>query len=400
MKYTTKQQLNYTLVLGLLASLGPLCTDLYLPALPELASELRTTTASAQLSLTAGLIGLGFGQLIFGTLSDKLGRMRPLLVSLVVLIAASIWCALAPNIGQLIAARVLQGMAGAGGAVLSRAIARDLYSGHELTRFFGLLMLVNGLAPIFAPVLGGVMLTLMDWRGIFFVLAIISTLLLVLARLRLSETLPSERRNQGGVISMVTSIGSLFGQRQFMGFCLAQGFVGAGMFAYIGASPFVLQDIYQLSPQMFSLCFAINGIGLVIAAQTSTRLSLRYGELRVLKFGLGIAGCASLLLLLASALHAPLVVLLIALFFSVIVMGIVAPNASSLAMQNQGNNAGSASALIGVSMFSLGAISVPLTGLKGTSSLSMALTILGCYTLAILCFTLLTKKDPAGKAHI
>ncbi|VFS45167.1 Sulfonamide resistance protein [Budvicia aquatica] len=325
MKYTTKQQLNYTLVLGLLASLGPLCTDLYLPALPELANELQTTTASAQLSLTAGLIGLGFGQLIFGTLSDKLGRMRPLLVSLVVLMAASIWCALAPNIGQLIAARVLQGMAGAGGAVLSRAIARDLYSGHELTRFFGLLMLVNGLAPIFAPVLGGVMLTLMDWRGIFFVLAIISTLLLVLSRLRLNETLPPERRNQGGIISMIKSIGSLFGQRQFMGFCLAQGFVGAGMFAYIGASPFVLQDIYQLSPQMFSLCFAVNGIGLVIAAQTSTRLSLRYGELQVLKFGLGIAGCASLLLLLASALHAPLVVLLVALFFSVIVMGIVAP---------------------------------------------------------------------------
>lgn len=392
MKYTTKQQLNYTLVLGLLASLGPLCTDLYLPALPELAGELRTSTASAQLSLTAGLIGLGIGQLIFGTLSDKLGRIRPLLISLMIMVAASVWCALAPDIGQLITARLIQGMAGAGGAVISRAIARDLYSGHELTRFFALLMLVNGLAPVLAPVLGGALLTLMDWRGIFAVLAAISVLLLMLAKFCLHETLPTQRRTQGGIMTLFQSISSLFGKPQFMGLCLAQGFVGAGLFAYIGASPFVLQNIYQLSPQMFSLCFAANGIGLIIAAQISTRFSLRYGELRVLKFGLVIAGGASLLLVLVSALHAPLYLLLIALFFSVIVMGIVAPNASSLAMQSQGDNAGSASALIGVTMFSLGAISVPLTGLNGTSALSMALTILGSYSMAILCFSLLTKR--------
>ncbi len=149
-----RQRLVYALVLGLLASLGPLCIDLYLPALPEMAGELNTSTATAQLSLTAGLLGLGVGQLIFGPYSDKLGRMRPLLVSLTLLLFASLWCALAPNIDQLLIARLLQGLAGAGGAVISRAIARDLYSGHELTRFFALLMLVNGLAPIVAPVLG------------------------------------------------------------------------------------------------------------------------------------------------------------------------------------------------------------------------------------------------------
>jgi DHA1 family bicyclomycin/chloramphenicol resistance-like MFS transporter len=390
-----RQRLVYALVLGLLASLGPLCIDLYLPALPEMAGELNTSTATAQLSLTAGLLGLGVGQLIFGPYSDKLGRMRPLLVSLALLLFASLWCALAPNIDQLLIARLLQGLAGAGGAVISRAIARDLYSGHELTRFFALLMLVNGLAPIVAPVLGGAMLHFMDWRGIFGVLAGIAVLLFTLASLKLSESLPAERRSQGGILAMLQSLGGLLTQRQFMGLCLTQGFVMAGMFAYIGASPFVLQQIYGLSPQMFSLCFAINGVGLIISAQISSRLSIHWGERKVLKGGLTLAAVSSLLLLLAASLHAPLVLLLVPLFFSVAVIGIVGPTASSLAMQSQGDKAGSASALIGVSMFALGACSVPLTGLGGTSSVSMALTIVGCYAIAILLFKLLVRKPQA-----
>ena len=390
-----RQRLVYALVLGLLASLGPLCIDLYLPALPEMAGELNTSTATAQLSLTAGLLGLGVGQLIFGPYSDKLGRMRPLLVSLALLLFASLWCALAPNIDQLLIARLLQGLAGAGGAVISRAIARDLYSGHELTRFFALLMLVNGLAPIVAPVLGGAMLQFMDWRGIFGVLAGIAVLLFTLASLKLSESLPAERRSQGGILAMLQSLGGLLTQRQFMGLCLTQGFVMAGMFAYIGASPFVLQQIYGLSPQMFSLCFAINGVGVIISAQISSRLSIHWGERKVLKGGLTLAAVSSLLLLLAASLHAPLVLLLVPLFFSVAVIGIVGPTASSLAMQSQGDKAGSASALIGVSMFALGACSVPLTGLGGTSSVSMALTIVGCYAIAIVLFKLLVRK-PQG----
>lgn len=390
-----RQRLVYALVLGLLASLGPLCIDLYLPALPEMAGELNTSTATAQLSLTAGLLGLGVGQLIFGPYSDKLGRMRPLLVSLALLLFASLWCALALNIDQLLIARLLQGLAGAGGAVISRAIARDLYSGHELTRFFALLMLVNGLAPIVAPVLGGAMLQFMDWRGIFGVLAGIAVLLFTLASLKLSESLPAERRSQGGILAMLQSLGGLLTQRQFMGLCLTQGFVMAGMFAYIGASPFVLQQIYGLSPQMFSLCFAINGVGLIISAQISSRLSIHWGERKVLKGGLTLAAVSSLLLLLAASLHAPLVLLLVPLFFSVAVIGIVGPTASSLAMQSQGDKAGSASALIGVSMFALGACSVPLTGLGGTSSVSMALTIVGCYAIAILLFKLLVRKPQA-----
>jgi len=394
--HLTEKRLGYALVLGSLAALGPLCTDLYLPALPQMAVELDTNTAASQLSLTAGLLGLGLGQLIFGPLSDKYGRMRPLLWSLALLLAASLWCAVAPNIDQLIAARLLQGLAGAGGAVLSRAVARDLYNGHELTRFFALLMLVNGLAPIVAPVLGGGLLNFMNWRGIFGALAVISVLLFSFSAVKLHETLPTERRSQGGVMVMVRSIGRLMKDRQFMGLCLTQGFTMAGMFAYIGASPFVLQQIYSLSPQMFSLCFAANGAGLVIAAQVSTRLSRRWGELALVKTGLCVAAIGSVSLVIAAALHTPLIMLLIPLFFSVITIGIVGPNAGSLAMQSQGQNAGSASALIGVCMFALGSISVPISGLGGTSALSMGMTILGCYAIAITLFITLVRKPLAA----
>ncbi|MBF7994065.1 multidrug effflux MFS transporter [Rahnella laticis] len=387
-----EKRLGYALVLGSLAALGPLCTDLYLPALPEMAGDLNTSTASAQLSLTAGLLGLGFGQLLFGPLSDRYGRMRPLLWSLALLLAASVWCAVAQDINQLIVARLLQGIAGAGGAVLSRAVARDLYNGHELTRFFALLMLVNGLAPIIAPVLGGAMLSWMNWRGIFAVLAFIAILLFSFSSLKLHETLQPERRAQGGIFSMLGSVFSLLKHRPFMGLCLTQGFIMAGMFAYIGASPFVLQQIYHLSPQMFSLCFAINGIGLVISAQVSTRLSRRFGEMALVKAGLVIAAVASVALVIAASLNAPLLMLLVPLFFSVMVIGIIGPNAGSLAMQSQGKNAGSASALLGVCMFALGAIAVPVTGFGSMPALSMGLTILGCYAIAILMFVTLVRK--------
>ncbi|ACZ77552.1 drug resistance transporter, Bcr/CflA subfamily [Dickeya parazeae Ech586] len=396
---SSRSQLEYALILGSLAALGPLCIDLYLPALPQMANAFATSTSVTQLSLTAGLLGLGAGQLVFGPLSDKLGRRLPLLLSLAMLLLTSIWCALAQDIGQLIVARLLQGIAGAGGAVLSRAIARDLYIGHALTRFFSLLMLINGLAPILSPVFGGLLLSITSWRGIFALLAVIACLLLTMSALRLNETLPAERRITGGVGSMLSSLGSLLRERTFMGLCLAQGLCGAGMFAYIGASPFVLQEVYGLSPQAFSVCFAVNGIGLIAAGQLAAHFSLRFGEQRVLRAGLTIAVTAALALTVAGLLHAPLIGILIPLFFAIAMIGIVGPCASSLAMQSQGDKAGSASALIGLNMFMFGALSVPFTGLGGnTSALSMALVILGCYLLAVTAYLLLSPQPLAQKA--
>ncbi|MGP6486531.1 multidrug effflux MFS transporter [Duffyella gerundensis] len=385
-------RLGYAITLGLLAALGPLCIDLYLPALPALARDLQTSTATAQLSLTAGLLGLGAGQLLFGPMSDKFGRVGPLLLSLVLLFIASVGCAMAQTIDQLLLARLFEGLSGAGGAVLSRAIARDMYSGHELTKFFALLMLVNGLAPIGAPVLGGALLTVLDWRGIFMTLAAIAVLLLLLSRFKLKETLPPERRSQGSLFSAWAALGQVIMHRPFMGFCLTQGFMMSGMFAYIGASPFVLQEIYGLSPQAFSFCFAANGIGLVIASQTSARLCPLWGEYRLLKGGLTLAFIASSSLLLLGISGAPLPLILVALFFTIASNGVIATTASSLAMQSQGHRAGSASAVIGVTMFTLGAITVPITGIGGTSVLTMTATIFGCFMLAILMFLLLAKK--------
>lgn len=383
---------GYAITLGLLAALGPLCIDLYLPALPALARDLNSPTATAQLSLTAGLIGLGAGQLLFGPMSDKYGRVRPLLISLLLLVIASVGCALAQNIHQLLLARLLQGIFGAGGAVLSRAIARDMYSGHDLTRFFALLMLVNGFAPIAAPVMGGAMMAVFSWRGLFMVIAAIAVVLLFLARVKLHETLVPERRSQGSIFSAWAALGQVITCRRFMGFCLTQGFMMSGMFAYIGASPFVLQQIYGLSPQAFSLCFAANGFGLIIASQTSARLSPLWGEYRVLKGGLTLAFISSASLLLTGISGAALPFVLIALFFSVASNGAVGVAAASLAMQSQGHRAGSASAILGVTMFTLGGIAVPVTGIGGTSVLTMTATIFGCYLLAITMFLFLAQK--------
>lgn len=387
-----RNRIGYAITLGLLAALGPLCIDLYLPALPSLAKDLQTSTATAQLSLTAGLIGLGLGQLIFGPMSDKFGRIKPLLISLVLLLIASVGCALAQNINQLLLARLCEGLFGAGGAVLSRAIARDMYSGHELTRFFALLMLVNGLAPIAAPVMGGALMAVLDWRGLFMVIAAIAALLFVLAKVKLTETLIPERRSQGSIFSAWAALGSVIKHRPFMGFCLTQGFMMSGMFAYIGASPFVLQQLYGLSPQAFSFCFAANGVGLILASQISARLSPLFGEYRVVKGALTLAFVSSGTLLITGLTGAALPMVLVALFFSVASNGAVGVAAASLAMQSQGHRAGSASAVMGVTMFTLGGIAVPVTGIGGTSVLTMTATIFGCYMLAITLFLLLTQK--------
>lgn len=387
-----RNRIGYAITLGLLAALGPLCIDLYLPALPSLAKDLQTPTATAQLSLTAGLIGLGLGQLIFGPMSDKFGRIKPLLISLVLLLIASVGCALAQNINQLLLARLCEGLFGAGGAVLSRAIARDMYSGHELTRFFALLMLVNGLAPIAAPVMGGALMAVLDWRGLFMVIAAIAALLFVLAKVKLTETLIPERRSQGSIFSAWAALGSVIKHRPFMGFCLTQGFMMSGMFAYIGASPFVLQQLYGLSPQAFSFCFAANGVGLILASQISARLSPLFGEYRVVKGALTLAFVSSGTLLITGLTGAALPMVLVALFFSVASNGAVGVAAASLAMQSQGHRAGSASAVMGVTMFTLGGIAVPVTGIGGTSVLTMTATIFGCYMLAITLFLLLTQK--------
>jgi MFS transporter, DHA1 family, multidrug resistance protein len=356
----------YTVVvLGLLTMFGPLSLDLYLPALPQLADDLNASPSAAQLSITACLVGLAFGQLVAGPMSDRLGRKRPLIVGLLAYVLASVACAFAPSAMILALLRLVQGLAGAAGIVISRAIARDLYSGRALMIFFSRLLLVAGLAPVIAPIIGGQLSRVMSWRGIFGVLAGFGAVLLLAGWLGLKETLPPERRIVGGFSRTLHGYNTLLHDRFFVGCALSSGLAGATMFAYIAGSTFVLQRIYGLSPQGFSLVFGCISLGLVAAAQVGARLALVWPLTRVLGVGLAInlLGATGLLVTVISGL--PLGVLLAALVVMVCAVGLIFPTANALAMADYPDMAGTASSLQGLSQFAFGAVAAPLVGIAG-----------------------------------
>ena len=352
-------------VLGLLTMFGPLSLDLYLPALPQLADDLATSASAAQLSITACLVGLALGQLVAGPLSDRLGRRRPLMVGLLAYLFASIACALAPSVEVLVALRFIQGLAGAACIVISRAIARDLYSGRALMIFFSRLLLIAGLAPVIAPILGGQLSRIMDWRGIFLVLAGFGAVLLLAGWFGIRETLPPQRRVVGGFGRTLHDYNTLVHDRFFVGCALSSGLAGASMFAYIAGSTFVLQRIYGMSPQGFSLIFGCISLGLVAAAQGGARLALVWPLTRVLALGLTInlTGATALLITVISGL--PLAALIGSLVVMVCAVGVIFPTANALAMADYPDLAGTASSLQGLSQFVFGAIAAPLVGIAG-----------------------------------
>src|SRR5215207_233509 len=352
-------------VLGLLTMFGPLSLDLYLPALPQLADDLNASTSAAQLSITTCLVGLAVGQLVAGPLSDRLGRKPPLMVGLLAYLVASVACALAPSAGVLAVLRLVQGLAGAAGIVISRAIARDLYSGRALMIFFSRLLLVAGLAPVIAPILGGQLSRIMSWRGLFGVLAGFGAVLLLAGWFGLKETLPPDRRIVGGFSHTLQGYNRLLHDRFFVGCALSSGLAGATMFAYIAGSTFVLQRIYGMSPQGFSLVFGCISLGLVAAAQGGARIALVWPLTRVLGLGLGInlLGASTLLAVVISGL--PLAVLIGALVVMVCAVGLIFPTANALAMADYPDLAGTASSLQGLSQFVFGAVAAPLVGIAG-----------------------------------
>lgn len=388
-----RRRLWMALMMGSLASFGPFTIDMYLPAFPMLANDLYTSTSLVQLSLTACLLGLALGQLFIGPFSDIYGRRKPLLVGLVIYSIVSIMCAFVPSIWAFVALRFLQGVAGSAGIVISRAIVRDLYTGSEMTKFFSLLMLVNGTAPILAPIAGGQLLRFTSWHGVFLVLSIFGFIMFVTVAIGLQETLPIERRSTGGITGTISTFGKLIRTRTFIGYTLAQGLVFAAMFAYISGSPFVLQSIYGLSPQGFSLFFAINGIGIIIATQITGRLSGRIPESKMLKFGLGLACVSSLSLFAMIIISAGLIAILIPLFFVVSSVGVVSTTCFSLAMQNQGRSAGSASALLGLMSFIAGATVAPFVGIAGEHTpVPMGIAIAVCNVAAVICYVFLVHR--------
>ncbi len=390
-----RASLRLILILGALSAFGPLSLDLYLPALPALAHDLDATAAQAQLTITSCLVGLAAGQLVAGSLSDSRGRRRPLMIGLVAYTATSLLCALAPSIGVFIFIRLLQGAAGAAGIVISRAVARDLFSGFALARFYALLMLVNGLAPILAPVLGGQLLRFGSWRLGFVALTVLGMALVAVGGLGLKETLPVARRRAGGLKESLAVFRNLLTDASFVGWAVASGLAIGAMFVYIAASPFVLETVYGVSPQGFSLLFALNALGIVAAGQASARLVQRLGQLRLLVLGLagGLAG--GLGLLLAVLAGAGLVAVVSALFLVVATVGLVLPNATALALSNQGRVAGSASALLGLVQFAIGAVVAPLAGAAGIRpALTMALLIVALRLGAVFALLIAVRRRP------
>lgn len=394
-------RVRMALILGTLSAFGPLSLDMYLPALPTLADEFQSSTSYAQLSLTACMVGLAAGQLLAGPLSDVRGRRTPLIAGLILYTIASILCLVSPTMGSFVVLRFIQGAAGAAGIVISRAVVRDVYSGPELTRFFSLLMLINGVAPIAAPIIGGQLLAYTSWRGVFILLSIIGILTLVAVVVGLGETLPTERRSSGGLKQTLITFRKIAGDRLFMGYALTQGFVSAGMFAYISGSPFVLQKIYGISPQMFSLCFAINGLGIILASQIAGRLAGKVSETRLLIAGLLTAALGGTSLLIAILAGGNLISVLIPLFLVVSSVGLVNTASFALAMANQEKSAGSASALIGVMTFLFGGIVAPLVGLGGEGTAVPMGIVIACADLgALLIYVVMVGKGKRDRKSV
>ena len=383
-------KLFLVLLLGVLSAFGPFVVDLYLPSLPQLASFFETSASMTQLTLTTAMIGLAVGQLLIGPLSDKFGRKKPLIISLVIYILSTVLIVFSPNIETMIVLRVIQGLSSAGSVVISRAVATDLYRGREMTRFFGLLMTINGLAPIISPILGSLLLEYISWKGVFVFLALIGVIVLIFS-FRLKESLSVENRLQGSIFSTFLTFGVIIKNRLFMSYVGIQSFLLGSMFAYIAASPFILQSFYGLSAFIFSLCFGANGAALVIGANVGGKLPNR----KALAIGVLAFVVAALYTIAVLIIQPYWLFVEIGFFAMLLLMGMTFPAISSLAMESERQYAGSASALLGFAPFFLGGVVSPLVGI-GNIFYSTSFVILICALLALSIYWVIRHKIPTS----
>ncbi|HEY9308753.1 MAG TPA: multidrug effflux MFS transporter [Microbacterium sp.] len=365
---TPFRRLLPTLLL-LLTVFGPISMDLYLPALPALTAELDAATSVAQLTVTACLIGLAAGQLIAGPLSDRFGRRGILLIGIVAYIATSLLCAISPTVELLIVARFVQGLAGGVGIVIAQAAGRDVYAGGALIRFYGRLTVIGGLAAIVGPLLGGMLNAVTDWRGLFVFLAAIGALILIATLLVFRETLPVARRSRGGFTQTLHDFRTLLSDRVFLGAVLNQGFLYAALFAYLSGATFVLQDIYGLSPMGYALAFGLNSAGFMAFGYLAGRAAERWSIAGTLATGILVAGIGAAGLLVAGLTAVPLWVVIVSLFLLASGVAISSPPATTLALIEYPQIAGTASSLLGMVRFGFGGVAAPLVGVAGALSI-------------------------------
>jgi DHA1 family bicyclomycin/chloramphenicol resistance-like MFS transporter len=372
-------------LLAALSAFGPLSLDMYLPGLPAMTRDLHTTASAAQLTITACMVGLGVGQVIAGPLSDARGRRRPLLAGIFGYTVSSVACAVSPTIGVLVVMRLIQGMAGSVGIVIARAIVRDLSGGTVAARLFGVLMGITGVVPVAAPLIGGQVLLVTSWRGVFVVLGAIGVPLVLATAIMLPETLPAHQRHQGGLRTILHRFGSLLRDRRYLPYALAFSLSFAAMFGYIAGSSYVLENVFGISPQLFSVVFAINSGGLIALSLAGSRAVGRRGSAWLLRRGLVGTAAASIGALVVTVIGGGLWPLLVCFFVLLCANGLVLPNGTALAMASQTGSLGAASALLGLGQFGIGALVAPLVGVAGShDALPMAVVIAVAGTAALL----------------
>lgn len=377
-------------ILGNLTAFGPFVTDFYLPCLPELTSYFSASPSIVQVSLTAGMLGLAAGQLFIGPLTDKYGRKRPLLWCLALFVLATAGCMLSTHILPFVAFRLLQGLTGASGLVISKVIIADSFSAADLAKYFAILAAVQGAAPIVAPVAGGLAFSLSSWQGAFGVLGLWGVVLLLASR-RLSETLQEKDRLHMPVWKTFRCYAAVVGNRYYLLMNLLQGFASAALMAYISASPFIFQQHFGLTPLQYGLCFAGNAVGLVVGSAIVMKVKNLSAATKWGALGLLLTAVLTAFSLCRSL---PFLVFEVSLFPMLFCVGMLTPVAITLALRSVTANRGMASALLGAVPFFLGGVVAPLTGI-GNMLHSMSLIVVLCSTLCVCLWLAVARKEPS-----
>ena len=373
--------------LALTGAIGPFATDTYLPALPLIVDEFGVTASVAQLTLTAFMIAMAAGQLVFGPLSDRLGRRGLLLLGSVGTLVAAIVCALAPSITVLLLGRIAQGFFGAAGIVLSKAIVVDVGRGAGVARAFATLMAIQSVAPVIAPLFGGVVVPFGGWRGVFWLLAALSAVTLLGVLVAVPESLRPADRRTGGIAQTLSDMGAVAGYGPFLARMSTFVFTFGVLFSYISASPFIYQDMVGLSPTAYAVAFTVNSLGILVSNLAGARLVGRFAPERILVTGVAGVATAVVYLVVVEALFPAgtlgLIPVTLGFILLTLSIGLVLPNAAALSMQATRGRSGSGSALLGAAQFSLAAIVSPLTGLAGPHSALPMLLVMGTCTAVV-----------------
>lgn len=382
---TANSSLYILLLVGVVSAFGPFVTDFYLPALPALGSYFNTSASMAQLTLTVSMVGLSVGQLFIGPLSDRYGRKLPLIASLVLFILSTVACLIATGIGEFLFFRFIQGIAGAGGVVISKSIAIDLYEGKRLARFFSMLSSVQGLAPICAPILGGLLLTVTNWRGIFWTLLFIGgALLLATTHFRESQL----TRTKDSLSTTFKAYLPVIRNHRFMRHVLVQTMAMGVMFAYIAASPFIFQEHYELTPLAYSLCFGVNALGIMAGSLFVIRFQKVETALMAGASGFLLMSCVVAVMLTGDF---SVYYVEVSLFLLLVCLGMILPTSTTLALEPVRENSGNASAILGFLTFFMGGICSPLAGL-GNMLVSTSIVIVVCAVFTLLLTVRRTKE--------